>query len=98
MKKEQEQQLRYENDKKSTAVAILLTLFVGGLGIHRFYLGKTGTGIAILCMTILGALGFLTPLVFLLFVSGIWALVDLFLVSGYVREHNQRIAREIFTD
>ena len=98
MKKEQEQQLKYENNKKSVAVAILLTLFVGGLGIHRFYLGKTGTGIAILSMTILGVLGLLTPLAFLLAVSGIWAIIDLFLVSGYVREHNERIAKEIFVD
>jgi len=30
---------------KSRLVAILLCIFVGGLGIHRFYVGKTGTGI-----------------------------------------------------
>ena len=31
--------------EKSRLVAFLLCLFVGGLGIHRFYVGKVGTGI-----------------------------------------------------
>ena len=30
---------------KSRTVALLLCIFLGGLGIHRFYVGKTGTGI-----------------------------------------------------
>lgn len=34
---------------KSKLIAILLALFAGGLGGHRFYLGYTGLGIAMLC-------------------------------------------------
>lgn len=30
---------------KSRLVALLLCIFVGGLGVHRFYAGKVGTGI-----------------------------------------------------
>ena len=30
---------------KSRLAAILLCVFLGGLGIHRFYVGKIGTGI-----------------------------------------------------
>lgn len=30
---------------KSRLVALLLCIFLGGLGIHRFYAGKIGTGI-----------------------------------------------------
>ena len=30
---------------KSKMVALLLCIFLGGLGIHRFYVGKIGTGI-----------------------------------------------------
>ncbi len=30
---------------KNKTVAALLAIFLGGLGIHKFYLGKTGQGI-----------------------------------------------------
>jgi len=52
--------------KKSNTVALLLCLFLGALGIHRFYVGKIGTGI--LQLVTLGALG-------------IWALIDLIMIA-----------------
>ena len=46
---------------KSNTVALLLCFFIGFLGVHRFYVGKIGTGI--LQLVTLGGLG-------------IWALID----------------------
>lgn len=40
---------------KSRLIAFLLSIFLGWLGIHRFYVGKVGTGI--LWMLTLGMLG-----------------------------------------
>ena len=31
--------------EKSRTVALLLALFLGGIGAHKFYLGKVGTGL-----------------------------------------------------
>ena len=50
---------------KNKVVAILLSLFLGGLGIDRFYLGYIGTGI----LKLITFGGF-----------GIWALIDLILI------------------
>lgn len=38
---------------KSKGVAAVLAFFVGWLGIHEFYLGKTGAGVAFLLCTLL---------------------------------------------
>ena len=37
-----------EKSPKSFVAAILLCFFLGSLGIHRFYVGKIGTGILML--------------------------------------------------
>ena len=44
-----------KNDK-SMVVAALLCLFLGGLGMHRFYAGKVGTGILAMAMSGLGVI------------------------------------------
>jgi TM2 domain-containing membrane protein YozV len=50
---------------KSNTVALLLCFFIGILGVHRFYVGKIGTGV--LQLVTLG--GF-----------GIWALIDMIMI------------------
>jgi TM2 domain-containing membrane protein YozV len=52
---------------KSRVVALLFCLFLGVIGVHRFYVGKIGTGI--LMVLTLGGLG-------------IWALIDLILIAA----------------
>lgn len=52
--------------EKSRLAALLLCFFLGCLGVHRFYVGKIGTGL--LQLLTLGGLG-------------IWAIVDFILIA-----------------
>ena len=59
---------------KSQVSALLLCLFIGGLGIHRFYLGYTWQGVVQLLT--LGGLG-------------IWSLIDLIrIITGSLQPKN----------
>jgi TM2 domain-containing membrane protein YozV len=53
---------------KGFVPAILLCFFLGALGIHRFYVGKIGTGI--LMLITLGGFGIWTIVDFVLIVTG----------------------------
>lgn len=53
---------------KSRTVATILCLFFGGIGIHRFYAGKVGTGIVWLLT--LGCLGIGTFIDFIMILCG----------------------------
>jgi TM2 domain-containing membrane protein YozV len=53
---------------RNKIVAAVLAFFLGMLGIHRFYLGRTGSGIVMLVMTIT-VVGML--------VTGPWSLIDM---------------------
>lgn len=64
---------------KSKVAAALLSFFLGMFGIHRFYLGRVGSGVAMLILSIIGGLttGIIVGFV-LLFIVGIWDVVDFF--------------------
>ena len=51
---------------KSRLVALILCFFLGGFGVHRFYVGKVGTGILYLCTAGLCGFGLLWDLVMIL--------------------------------
>jgi TM2 domain-containing membrane protein YozV len=78
----------YEKASKDELVGVLLALFLGGLGIHRFYMGQTGLGILYLIFFWTGVPAFV-------------GFVECFLMPGRIREYNalqaQRIASQIMT-
>lgn len=54
--------------EKGFVPAILLCFFLGGFGIHRFYVGKIGTGL--LQLITLGGLGLWVLVDFIMIVTG----------------------------
>jgi TM2 domain-containing membrane protein YozV len=72
--------------------AYLLCIFLGTLGLHRFYLHRKGSGLAMLLITLL--LGWALGLG--LAITLVWCIVDLFLIPGIIDKENQRIRIEAY--
>jgi len=67
---------------KSRMVTTLLAFFLGTLGIHRFYLGKIGTAVVMLILTIIGWATFIFIVGwFFLAAAGIWAFIDFIMAA-----------------
>jgi TM2 domain-containing membrane protein YozV len=78
--------LLFETNKKTALVAYLLWFFVGIFGAHSFYLKRTGVAVTqlILSITIFGML-----------ITIFWVLVDAFLIPGWVRDQNNKLAIQL---
>lgn len=66
-------QMAYDSQKKDGTTAFLLSLFLGFLGIDRFYSGQTVLGI----LKLITFGGFY-----------IWWFIDLFLIKSAIEKHN----------
>jgi|SRR5690348_7449003 len=72
----------YEAVRRDEVVGILLALFLGGFGVHHFYLRRTALGVLYLCF-------FWTPIPWVL------GFIECFFMPGRVREFNAMQAATI---
>lgn len=74
--------MQFNAVKKTPSTAVLLALFLGGLGVHKFYMGQTGLGILYLlfCWT---------------YIPAILGLIEALTIAGSVAGYNQQRAVEI---
>lgn len=74
--------------QKSRAVAALLAFFLGGLGIHQFYVGNVALGTARIGFFLLSLLTALFGVgIFLAVCNIVWSIIDIILVlarAGYM--------------
>lgn len=75
--------VQYNNVRKNATTAVLLALFLGGIGAHKFYLGKTGLGIVYLLFS-------------WTLIPGIIAVIEAFTLPLQVNKYNQKKMREIY--
>ena len=83
-----QERLMFQNEylavQKSGTTAVLLALFLGGVGAHHFYMGKVGLGVLYLVF-------------FWTLIPAAVALVECFLLGKRVRIHNSDHAQQIVT-
>ena len=68
--------------RKNRTTALLLTLLLGGVGAHRYYMGQIGLGV-------------IYTLFSWTFIPGIIALVELFLIQKRVDRYNELMSHDI---
>ena len=73
--------VQYNAQKKNPTTAVVLALLLGGLGIHRFYLGQTAWGILYLLFS-------------WTLIPGVVAFFEAFTLTHSVIQKNRELARE----
>ncbi len=68
--------------RKNRTAALFLTLLLGGVGAHRYYLGQVGWGIAYTLLS-------------WTFIQAILAFIELFFILRRVDRYNEQMAQEI---
>ena len=73
----------YSAEKKDVTVVVLLSLFIGGFGAHKFYFGQIVLGVVyfLFCWTLIPSLV---------------ALVEACLMGGITRNFNNNVARKAY--
>ena len=91
-----ETMMRYDANKKSALLAYILWFFLGFFGVHRMYLGRVGSGIA---MLVLHGLSWLTYWILIGWfgfgILGLWWLIDALLIPGMTRSYNNRLVDQL---
>jgi TM2 domain-containing membrane protein YozV len=77
--------LSYQGSRKSVSTGVLLALFTGGIGGHKFWLQETKAGVlyALFCWT---------------FIPALLALIDACCMGGSVNKYNNLIARGLIEE
>lgn len=73
-------QMAFQTQKKDRTTALVLSLFLGSLGVDRFYLGQTGLGVAKLLTC--GGVGF-------------WSIIDWFIIMGATDQKNVQVLQQL---
>ena len=100
----------FETRRKSHVAAYLLWLLLGVVGAHRFYLQMRASGFGMLCLACVAGVTFFfsdllgtedtVPIVTsaTMLLLGIWVLLDVFRIPGFVRAYNDRLIRWLSGD
>ncbi|WP_039759939.1 NINE protein, partial [Bartonella queenslandensis] len=74
--------LTESKSRQSKVTLAVLCFFLGGLGIHRFMVGKVGTGIAILLINIISiiTIPFFVGIIGIIFIIIPWVLIDFIVI------------------
>ena len=86
-----------ELSSRSRLATVLLALFLGIFGVHRFYIGKIRTAIVMLILSILYIVTVRLWGIFMvisLAVAGLWAFIDfIFAISGIMKDEEGRLIK-----
>ena len=78
-----------EAKSKKGVIAYVLLVIFGGIGAHRFYFGKVGSGVGMLILT----------LTTVWFTAGIptliWMIVDAFLIPGWIEKDRNKVRQDV---
>lgn len=83
-------------EPRSWVLTLLLCLFFGILGLHRFYTGKVFSGTAMIIITVISGASLMMGVGLIgLTVVTIWMLVDFFrILTGFYRDrYGRKLAR-----